>query len=112
VSADLASKAIIAAATGGTDRQLQLAGALMKACWEEERDVSDTATVAAIAGACGFDGEALLVTAQSAGTGKTYDALTQEAIDRKVFGAPTYVIDGELVWGQDRLDFVDRALQR
>jgi 2-hydroxychromene-2-carboxylate isomerase len=112
VSADLASKAIIAAATGGTDRQLQLAGALMKACWEEERDVSDTATVAAIAGACGFDGEALLVTAQSAGTGKTYDALTQEAIDRKVFGAPTYVIDGELFWGQDRLDFVDRALQR
>jgi 2-hydroxychromene-2-carboxylate isomerase len=29
-----------------------------------------------------------------------------------VFGAPTYVIDGELFWGQDRLDFVDRALQR
>ena len=33
-----------------------------------------------------------------------------EAIDLGVFGAPTYVIDGELFWGQDRLDFVQRKL--
>jgi carboxymethylenebutenolidase len=39
-----------------------------------------------------------------------YDMLTQEAIDRGVFGAPTYVLRGEVYWGQDRLDFVGRAL--
>ena len=39
-----------------------------------------------------------------------FDALTQEAIDRQVFGAPTYIHDGELFWGQDRLDFLDRKL--
>ncbi len=38
--------------------------------------------------------------------------LTQEAIDRGVFGAPTYVCGGELFWGQDRLDFLDRALAK
>jgi 2-hydroxychromene-2-carboxylate isomerase len=41
-----------------------------------------------------------------------YDGYTQEAIERQVFGAPTYVYDGEPFWGQDRLDFVERALAR
>ena len=41
-----------------------------------------------------------------------YQAFTQEAIDTSVFGAPTYVVDGEMFWGQDRLDFVERALAR
>ena len=39
-----------------------------------------------------------------------YDADTQSAIDSQVFGSPSYVIDGELFWGQDRLDFVARKL--
>ena len=39
------------------------------------------------------------------------DAHTQAAIDAGVFGAPAYVIDGEIFWGQDRLDFVERRLQ-
>jgi 2-hydroxychromene-2-carboxylate isomerase len=38
--------------------------------------------------------------------------LTQEAIDRQIFGAPTYVYRGEPFWGQDRLDFLDRALAK
>ena len=41
-----------------------------------------------------------------------YKALTDEAIERKVFGAPTYVYRDELFWGQDRLDFLDRALAK
>ena len=40
-----------------------------------------------------------------------YDEQTQAAIDASVFGAPSYVIDGELFWGQDRLDFVARKLR-
>ena len=35
----------------------------------------------------------------------------QAAMDVGVFGAPSYVIDGELFWGQDRLDFVARKLR-
>jgi 2-hydroxychromene-2-carboxylate isomerase len=38
--------------------------------------------------------------------------LTQEAIDRQIFGAPTYVYRDEPFWGQDRLDFLDRALAK
>jgi carboxymethylenebutenolidase len=39
-----------------------------------------------------------------------YETCTQAAIDAGVFGAPSYVVDGEIFWGQDRLDFVERAL--
>jgi carboxymethylenebutenolidase len=39
-----------------------------------------------------------------------YETYTQAAIDAGVFGAPSYVVDGEIFWGQDRLDFVERAL--
>jgi carboxymethylenebutenolidase len=41
-----------------------------------------------------------------------YESYTQSAIDAGVFGAPSYVVDGEIYWGQDRLDFVERALAR
>ena len=41
-----------------------------------------------------------------------YETYTQAAIDAGVFGAPSYVVDGEIFWGQDRLDFVERALAR
>jgi 2-hydroxychromene-2-carboxylate isomerase len=41
-----------------------------------------------------------------------YETYTQAAIDAGVFGAPSYVVDGEIFWGQDRLDFVERALGR
>jgi 2-hydroxychromene-2-carboxylate isomerase len=39
-----------------------------------------------------------------------YESYTQSAIDAGVFGAPSYVVNGEIFWGQDRLDFVERAL--
>lgn len=109
-SPDLAARAIIAAAPTGTEKQLTLAHAIMKACWEQDRDISDAATIQAIANETGLDGAALLAAANAAGAQAEYDRLTQEAIERQVFGAPTYVVNGELFWGQDRLDFVDRAL--
>ena len=49
---------------------------------------------------------------QSQTVQERYEEYTQQAIDAKVFGAPSYVIDGEIFWGQDRLDFVERALKQ
>jgi 2-hydroxychromene-2-carboxylate isomerase len=40
-----------------------------------------------------------------------YERYTREAIEAGVFGAPSYVVDGEIFWGQDRLDFLQRRLQ-
>ena len=51
-----------------------------------------------------------MAAAEDPATGETYAALSQEAIERGVFGSPSYVYRDEIFWGQDRLDFLDRAL--
>jgi 2-hydroxychromene-2-carboxylate isomerase len=112
VSGDLASKWILAALEQGTDAALDFAGACMRAVWVEERNVADRATLAAIAKAQGRDADALEARANAPDIARRYDVLTQEAIDRGVFGSPTYVCGGELFWGQDRLDFLDRELAK
>jgi len=109
-SSDPGAQWILAAAEQGMKPALDLAGAIMRARWAEERDVADEATLAAIAGAVGLDAKALAARAAAPEIAARYDALTQEAIDRQVFGAPTYIHGDELFWGQDRLDFLDRKL--
>jgi 2-hydroxychromene-2-carboxylate isomerase len=110
-STEPAAKWILAAAAEtGTRPALDLAGAIMRARWAEERDVADEGTLATIAGALRQDAKALAVRAATPEIGARFEACTQEAIDRQVFGVPTYACGGELFWGQDRLDFLDRKL--
>ncbi|TMG83624.1 MAG: 2-hydroxychromene-2-carboxylate isomerase [Betaproteobacteria bacterium] len=112
VPADLASKWILAALEQGPDAGLKLAGAFMRAVWAEDRNVSDADTLASIAREQGFDAAALGDRAAAEAIGSRYEALTQEAIDAQVFGAPTFIYRDEPFWGQDRLDFLDRSLAK
>lgn len=89
-----------------------LGHAIQRALWVEDRNIDDRDTLAAIAGESGLDGPALLDAAESEAVKAAFAADTQEAIDRGVFGAPSYVYKDEIFWGQDRLDFVERALAR
>lgn len=112
VAADAAAKRIIAAdIVAGVEAALDLALGLMRACWAEERNLADAATLDEAAAAAGLDPAALKEVAVAADAQAKYDLYTEEAIARGVFGAPTYAIGGELFWGQDRLDFVDRVLR-
>ena len=54
----------------------------------------------------------LMAQSRSQAVQERYERYTQSAIDAGVFGAPSYVVDGEIFWGQDRLEFVERALAR
>jgi 2-hydroxychromene-2-carboxylate isomerase len=110
-SNELAARVIIAARQAGRDPG-PLAFAIMRACWAEERNIADEATLAAICGEQGLDGKALLAAAKAPATAEEYAANTAEAIERQVFGAPWYLYAGESFWGQDRLDFLERALGR
>lgn len=113
VPADAAAKLIIATRTSlGGDAALEVAGAVMRALWAEDKNISDEDTLAQVATFCGFDGRMLVKSAQTAGVQEQYDRNTDEAMAANVFGAPWYVVDGEAFWGQDRLDFVERALAR
>ena len=100
---------VIAAENSGGD-PLRLAHAILRAVWVEDKDITDMATLAEIAQANGHDGERLTAAAQEPETRAAYEAQTEAAIARGVFGAPTYIYQDELFWGQDRLDFLDRAL--
>ena len=102
---------VIAAQERGLDAQL-LSHALLRALWAEERDTSDRQVRVSIANENGLPGEELAATEQSAAVQALYKAYSEEAERLGVFGAPPYVLEGERFWGQDRLDFLDRALQR
>jgi 2-hydroxychromene-2-carboxylate isomerase len=91
---------------------MALAFALCRACWVQEHDIADPATLIQIANEQGRKGSELLTASQLPETRALYDSNTQEAIDLGVFGAPVYLYRGEMFWGQDRLDFLDRALAR
>jgi len=110
VASDLAAQFIIAAGrAGGSDAAMRLALAELRSCWAEERNIGDADTLGALCKEQGLDAAALAAAAQSDAVKAEYESNTQEAIARNVFGAPSYVIDGEIFWGQDRLEFVERA---
>jgi len=111
VNGDLAACWILAAAELGTTQAMTLAGAVGRAIWEQERNIAEAATMQAIADECGLPA-AFAARAQAPDIAEKYAALTREAIARGVFGAPTYVVEDELFWGQDRLDFLDRKMAK
>jgi 2-hydroxychromene-2-carboxylate isomerase len=104
-----AAHLVIAAGLTGGD-PLRLAQAIGHALWCEERDIADPDTLEMIAQETGHDGPALMARAEAPDVEETYQAWTQEALEAGVFGAPSYVVDGEIFWGQDRLDFLERKL--
>ena len=109
VDATLGNKLVLAAKQAGADAG-KLGGAIMRALWAEERNIADEATLRAIAEENGCDAAALLDAAKGSAIAQEYERLTEEAKAREVFGAPTYIYRGEPFWGQDRLEFVERAL--
>src|SRR5688572_1476741 len=100
---------VIAAQARGLDAP-RLSHALLSALWAEERNTADPAVRIAVANEHGLPGEELQREETSERVQALYKAYSEEAERLGVFGAPTYVLNGERFWGQDRLDFLDRAL--
>ncbi|HEX7437253.1 MAG TPA: DsbA family protein, partial [Caldimonas sp.] len=84
---------------------------VLRGVWAEQRDIADPKTLAGMLATLGLPARRR-EDAQAPVVQERYDAHTQRAIEAGVFGVPSYVIDGELFWGQDRLDFVQRRLAR
>ena len=112
VNADDAAKLIIAVdLKDGTQAAMKITGAVTRAVWLQERNIADEGVLVALLAEQGLNA-ARLEEAHSQAVHERYEADSQLAIDAGVFGAPSYVIDGEIFWGQDRLDFVQRRLAR
>ena len=100
---------VIAAQEQGLDAAC-LSHALLRALWAEERDTAQPEVRIAVADENGLDGKALHAAETSPAVQALYRQYSDEAVAQGVFGAPIFVLDGERFWGQDRLDFLDRAL--
>jgi carboxymethylenebutenolidase len=110
VNPDDAARLIIAVdMKDGTHAAMHIADALLRAVWVEDRNIADDATLAQLLEEREL-AAARLEESRSQAVQERYEAYTQQAIDTGVFGAPSYVVDGEIFWGQDRLDFLDRRL--
>ena len=112
VSPDAAARLILATRLShGVEASLNLAGAIMRGLWAEERNIGDEETLVQIANSCELDGRVLLKSSQTASVQNEYERNTDDATAASVFGSPWYVFDGESYWGQDRLDFLERAMK-
>jgi 2-hydroxychromene-2-carboxylate isomerase len=106
----LADGLVIAAVEAGFDPEPFLRRAFA-AVWEDQLNLADPATVAGIADAAGLPAQRLLARAGSADISAAYEKNRQDAIAADVFGSPVYVLDGEVFWGQDRIELLADALQ-
>ena len=111
VAGDDASRLIIAVEMhDGSDAAMKIGGAIFSAVWVRERNIADKQLLTELLLESGLKAERL-EQAGDASVQARYEANTQKAIDANVFGAPSYVVDGEIFWGQDRLDFLERKLR-
>ncbi len=110
VNGDDAAKLIIAVEIAdGADAAMRIAGAILRGVWAEQRNIADPAVLQALLMETGL-APRRLDDSQSQSVHERYADDSQRAIDAGVFGAPTYVVFGEMFWGQDRLDFLERRL--
>lgn len=93
------------------DRLLPYCDAVFRAIWVEGRNMNEPAEVAAALQQAGFDPQSVLALTQDPDVKEQLKTVTQEAVARGVFGAPTFFVGEQMFWGQDRLDFVKEALQ-
>ena len=85
---------------------------LLKQIWSEEKDISDEKNIETVSNLMNLNFKELSVLAKSEKVSRLYQDNTEEAIAKNVFGSPTYIYNDELFWGQDRLDFLERALDK
>ena len=112
VAGDDASRLIVAVdRADGSDAAMALGAAVFRSVWVDELNIADGQVLAALLASLQLPASRL-EESRTATVQQRYEANTQQAIDAGVFGAPSYVIDGEIFWGQDRLDFVQRRLMQ
>lgn len=107
----LASGMIIA--LGGSGAAVDaMAHRILEAHWRDDADLSDPVALAEIAAGLGHDALPLIARAASTDCQDVLRANSDWAREQDVFGSPTYIVDGDAFYGQDRLELIERALEK
>jgi 2-hydroxychromene-2-carboxylate isomerase len=86
--------------------------AVFNAIWVDSKNMANIETVSEVLSSAGLNPQAILTSTQSPDVKETLITNTGKAVERGLFGAPTMFMDGEMFFGQDRLQFVEAALQQ
>ncbi|QBF30127.1 2-hydroxychromene-2-carboxylate isomerase [Thalassococcus sp. S3] len=108
---ELPNGVIITAQEAGLDADA-VSFAILQAHWRDDADIADHQTLHALMEGLGLDADALLEVALSPDVQEIHRRNTEEAMEVPVFGSPTYVLDDDPFYGQDRLDMLERALSK
>ena len=84
---------------------------IFKAIWVESRNMGDIDTVIEVLSDAGLDAKSVIEATQNPEVKQQLISNTEQAVERGLFGAPTMFVDGEMFFGQDRLQFVEAALK-
>ena len=106
----LPSLIIIAAKIKKTNKDFDLAQNIMNALWVQDLDIDDENILSEILQQTDLSSKEILSCAKSDECKNLFEEYTNLAIKENVFGAPTYILDDQVYWGQDRLEFVERHL--
>jgi 2-hydroxychromene-2-carboxylate isomerase len=98
--------AIACAEDGGFEAYVD---SVFAAIFRDAKDMADPAAIGTVISEAGLDAKHIFACVQEDAVKQALIAATEEAVERGVFGAPTFFIDGEMWWGQDRLDWVEEA---
>ena len=106
-----ACRAVYWTERAGTEEPKSLARALYRAYFADGRNISEAEVVADVAAETGADRDALLAGIQDPAVKDRLKEVTNDAIERGIFGSPFFIVDGEPFWGHDRMDEVERWLE-
>jgi 2-hydroxychromene-2-carboxylate isomerase len=110
LNARLADGLVVAALEAGHDPDPFLRRAFA-GVWEQELNLADAGTLVRLADDSGLPGKALIERSASEEVSQKYEQNRQEALAADVFGSPAYVLEGEVFWGQDRIELLVDALK-
>jgi 2-hydroxychromene-2-carboxylate isomerase len=108
---DLPNCVLIAGVEAGLNVD-ELAHRMLESHWKEDSDLADRETLMRLCDQVGVGGAPLLEAAGAPEIRAIYDSYTETAIERSVFGSPTYFVDGDMFYGQDHLEMIVRALEK
>jgi 2-hydroxychromene-2-carboxylate isomerase len=109
-NARLADGLVIAAIEAGHDPDRFLRRAFA-AVWVDQLNLADAATLVKLADESGLPGQQLVMCSGTEEVSAAYEQNRQDALAADVFGSPVYVLDGEVFWGQDRIELLADALK-
>lgn len=96
----------VCTAIDSADQRLRFSKAIMQAAWGEGLDITDASVVTDVVKNCGLEGAWALESANNQETKAALVTATDQAVQQGLFGVPSFVVDGQLFWGDDRIDDV------